>query len=248
MALKELAHGSSVIRNIIFLSFSFRQSFRSYTLLSSYGFSVIPKSAEWTGGPKYTCVRYKSSHIRIANRKKVEMFIGQRFHVPTRLRNAAPDIAAEWDFHKNPGHLYPAIVGVGCMELVWWRCHRCHFSFSMSPEKRVVRGGGCPKCRVEEQQGQKSEEGLVNSNPFDNVFQRETGSTMKQQDEKTVSITPDSGFTISVNPVGQQSIGLPEVTKEEDSKDDDKKEFLQGEKDMSLRVKRPPMLTNRSKY
>lgn len=74
------------------------------------------------------------------------MFMGQRFHVPTRLRTAAPDIAEEWDAEKNPGHLYPEIVGVGHMEPVWWKCKRCHHRFSMSVEKRVVRGGGCPAC------------------------------------------------------------------------------------------------------
>lgn len=87
-----------------------------------------------------------ASHIKIANRRKVEMFMGKRFHLPTRLKTAAPDVAAEWDYEKNPGHLYPALVGVGSMHVVWWKCGRCEHSYQMSVEKRVVRGKSCPLC------------------------------------------------------------------------------------------------------
>lgn len=124
-----------------------------------------------------------ASHIKIANRKKVEMFVGQRFHLPTRLRTAAPDVAHEWDSSKNPGHLYPEIVGVGCMEPVWWKCSQCSFSYKMSVEKRVIRGGGCPRC--------------VDQSQLNEVRGADT---------------------------------------------------VQGEHDPSLRVKRPPMLSLRTKY
>ncbi|KAG8349021.1 hypothetical protein TRVL_00180 [Trypanosoma vivax] len=90
--------------------------------------------------------RGKASHVRIANRKRVEMFVAQRFHLPTRLRTAAPDVAAEWDHERNPLYLYPEIVGIGHVAPVWWKCAACQHSYSMSVEKRVVRGGGCPKC------------------------------------------------------------------------------------------------------
>ncbi|RNF07038.1 hypothetical protein TraAM80_03672 [Trypanosoma rangeli] len=90
--------------------------------------------------------RFKASYIRVANRKRVEMFLAKRFHLPTRLKTAAPEIAAEWDHEKNPMHLYPEIVGIGHVAPVWWRCGACQHSFSMSVEKRVVRGGGCPAC------------------------------------------------------------------------------------------------------
>ncbi|KAG5494059.1 hypothetical protein JKF63_01893 [Porcisia hertigi] len=95
-------------------------------------------------------VRYKSSTIRIANRKKVEMFVGKRYHLPTRLRTAAPDIAVEWDYGKNPMHLYPDIVSIGYMYPVYWKCQTCANSYQMSVEKRVVRGGGCPVCEDRE--------------------------------------------------------------------------------------------------
>lgn len=77
------------------------------------------------------------------------MFVGKRYHLPTRLRTAAPEIAAEWDGEKNPGHLYPEIVGIGHMQPVWWRCAECDCSYEMSVEKRVVRGGGCPDCAAQ---------------------------------------------------------------------------------------------------
>ncbi|ORC93728.1 uncharacterized protein TM35_000016050 [Trypanosoma theileri] len=95
-------------------------------------------------------VRQKASYLRVANRKRVEMFLGKRFHLPTRLQTAAPDIAQEWDHDKNPMHLYPEIVGIGYVAPVWWKCSTCQHSFSMSVEKRVVRGGGCPQCEMQE--------------------------------------------------------------------------------------------------
>ncbi|CCW60727.1 unnamed protein product [Phytomonas sp. EM1] len=91
-------------------------------------------------------VRFKASYISISNRKRVEMFMGKRFHLPTRLCTAAPDIAAEWNYEKNPMHLYPEIVGIGYVMPVWWKCSACGHSYEMSVEKRVVRGGGCEVC------------------------------------------------------------------------------------------------------
>nr|CCC90012.1 conserved hypothetical protein [Trypanosoma congolense IL3000] len=97
-------------------------------------------------GLSHTAVRFKATHIRIANRKRTEMFIAKRFHLPTRLSTAAPDIAAEWHEELNPMHLYPAIIGIGHVAPVWWRCASCQHAYQMSVEKRVVRGGGCPRC------------------------------------------------------------------------------------------------------
>ncbi|KPA82417.1 putative mitochondrial hypothetical protein [Leptomonas pyrrhocoris] len=102
------------------------------------------------GAALHTSVRGKATNIRIANRKKVEMFVAKRYHLPTRLRTAAPDIALEWDYEKNPMHLYPEIVGIGYMQPVFWKCRGCDHSYKMSVEKRVVRGGGCPVCEERE--------------------------------------------------------------------------------------------------
>ncbi|KPI84881.1 hypothetical protein ABL78_6063 [Leptomonas seymouri] len=103
-----------------------------------------------TGAALHTSARGRATTIRIANRKKVEMFVGKRYHLPTRLRTAAPDIALEWDYAKNPMHLYPEIVSIGYMQPVWWKCKDCEHSYKMSVEKRVVRGGGCPVCEERE--------------------------------------------------------------------------------------------------
>lgn len=74
------------------------------------------------------------------------MFVGKRYHLPTRLRTAAPDIAVEWDYEQNPMHLYPEIVSIGYTQPVSWQCKVCAHGYKMSVEKRVVRGGGCPRC------------------------------------------------------------------------------------------------------
>ncbi|KAG5468374.1 hypothetical protein LSCM1_02354 [Leishmania martiniquensis] len=114
------------------------------------GPSVINALHHYTQSTLCVPVRHKASTIRIANRKKVEMFVGKRYHLPTRLRVAAPDIAAEWDHEKNPMHLYPDIVSIGYMYPVYWKCRECANSYQMSVEKRVVRGGGCPVCEDRE--------------------------------------------------------------------------------------------------
>jgi hypothetical protein len=114
---------------------------RSSAVITNCGVDTVA-----AGAALRSSLRNKSTTIRIANRKKVEMFVGKRFHLPTRLRTAAPDIALEWDYEKNPMHLYPEIVGIGYMQPVYWVCKDCGHSFQMSVEKRVVRGGGCSEC------------------------------------------------------------------------------------------------------
>ena len=85
------------------------------------------------------CRRYKSKSVRIANRLRVERFQAVRYTLPTRLDTAAPQIAAEWDFEKNPMNQYPQIVSAGSVHDAWWLCAACGCSFAMSPEKRVLR-------------------------------------------------------------------------------------------------------------
>lgn len=93
-----------------------------------------------------SAARFKSMKIRVANRMTTERFHATRFILPTRLDAAAPTIAEEWDFDKNPMHVYPKIVGVASLTPVWWVCKECNESFQASPEKRVLRGFGCPHC------------------------------------------------------------------------------------------------------
>lgn len=96
--------------------------------------------------------RFKSLRIRIANRMTTERFHATRYIIPTRLETAAPTIAEEWDFDKNPMHIYPKIVGVASLKPAWWVCRNCKHSFEASPEKRVLRGFGCPNCQNPEKQ------------------------------------------------------------------------------------------------
>lgn len=90
--------------------------------------------------------RFKSKSIRVANRLRVERFQAVRYTLPTRLDTASPTVAEEWDYEKNPMHVYPKIVSAGSVHDVWWLCRDCGSSFAMSPEKRVLRGGSCPHC------------------------------------------------------------------------------------------------------
>lgn len=207
---------------------------------------LIQNSEEWKRSSTHFIFRHRSSHIKIANRKKVEMFIGQRFHVPTRLRTAAPDIAAEWDSHKNPGHLYPEIVGVGCMDPMWWKCQRCQHSFCMSPEKRVVRGGGCPNCRLAALKGvaqardpQKNSDKMLGEEEK-NLGQLDFLSSRVSKEFPTGScLTLTSEKKFSEGPEDERTGYLEE---------EETNELLLGEKSASLRKKRPLMLTTRTKY
>lgn len=127
-----------------------RSSTTAASSLAVASVSCAPCQRSSASPALFSPVRHRASQIRIANRKRVEMFVGKRYHLPTRLRVAAPDIAAEWDSEKNPMHLYPEIVSIGYMAPVYWKCAVCGDTYRMSVEKRVVRGGGCPACEDRE--------------------------------------------------------------------------------------------------
>lgn len=102
-----------------------------------------------------TQVRSRSLKIRVANRMTVENFHAQRYIVPTRLETAAPHIAIEWNFERNPMFMYPKIMGVASLRQVWWRCSKCDHEFEASCEQRVLRGVSCPKCKGEGNQTER---------------------------------------------------------------------------------------------
>lgn len=87
-----------------------------------------------------------ANSIKIANRRRVESFVGCKYIAPTRLATAAPQIAEEWDYDRNPGHIYPKIISVAALARYWWKCRICSHSFEETTERRVLRGRGCPKC------------------------------------------------------------------------------------------------------
>jgi hypothetical protein len=102
--------------------------------------------------PTMACVllalRHKSMRTKIANRRNVELFHAKKFIKPTRLAIAAPHIAEEWDFDRNPLYVYPQIVGVASLSTYWWKCKDCGHRFQDTAERRVIRGHGCPQCAI----------------------------------------------------------------------------------------------------
>lgn len=97
----------------------------------------------------YSKVRKVSpvSYVKIANRVKVNIRTAATYTLPTRLATANPLVSAEWDYERNPGHVYPKIVGCGDITPYWWRCAECGSHFKMSVEQRVLRKGGCEACK-----------------------------------------------------------------------------------------------------
>lgn len=91
-------------------------------------------------------IRHKTLFRKIANRKKMELFYAKTYGAQSRLAVAAPLVAEEWDYEKNPMGLYPEIVCVASLQPCWWICNKCSCSFEASPDLRVLRGGRCPCC------------------------------------------------------------------------------------------------------
>ncbi len=56
-----------------------------------------------------------------------------------------PEIAKEWHPSLN-NDLLPSLVAPNYSKKVWWLCSKCGNIFSMTPNKRVGRGQGCPLC------------------------------------------------------------------------------------------------------
>jgi DNA-directed RNA polymerase subunit RPC12/RpoP len=86
------------------------------------------------------------STVKIANRRRVEGFLASKYISPTRLATAAPQIAEEWNFDRNPSHIYPKLISVAALAKYWWKCSACGHSFEETTERRVLRGHGCPRC------------------------------------------------------------------------------------------------------
>jgi len=61
------------------------------------------------------------------------------------LATKYPEIAADWDFLKNK-NLKPNEIAPNYIKKVWWKCSICGTEYFLSPNKRVSRQQGCPKC------------------------------------------------------------------------------------------------------
>lgn len=196
-------------------------------------------------------VRHKTT--KIANRRRTEMFHAFKYIVPTRLSNAAPHIAEEWDYDKNPLYTYPKIVGVAAMAKYWWRCRVCGKSFEESPERRVVRGYGCPHC-VE---AAKNQNVIDEAAPVVTETKKKSGKTNRRAEgSKRRRRLKKKRFAVRISksatapkPTGSVvSSSLAEPPSPSSSITSSLSDPLPGEISDALKSKRPPMFTNRTRY
>lgn len=213
----------------------------------------------WRQSPVIMCaqassMRHKSFRMKIGNRASFEQFSARRYVAPTRLDVAAPRIAAEWDFEKNPGHVFPKIVGVASLSKFWWRCSDCNHSYEDSVERRCLRGKGCPACAlrsptqvVEEvltslQQERQATEEMVDSKPLKSVKSKKR-STKKKLLRKGKS---KKGLKTKSALVDEQ--GVSDSTEHVPVARPPAPPLLPGESDVTMRPKRLPVFTQRTKY
>ena len=53
----------------------------------------------------------------------------------------------EWDWDKNNSlGIFPEKLTGGSIKVVWWKCKKCHYGWSASPNRRTSQGSGCPVC------------------------------------------------------------------------------------------------------
>ena len=90
--------------------------------------------------------RWKTMYVPVGRKRRMELFLARTYGFSSRLAVVAPTLADEWDENKNPKNIYPTTVSATSIFPVWWRCPHCRDSYAMAPEKRLLRGGGCPRC------------------------------------------------------------------------------------------------------
>lgn len=131
-----------------------RSAFSSVTRRPLHAVLAATASAVASSGTGHAVVaeqrrhgpRHAPEHAYISGCRKMDLFFANTYGYRSRLAVAAPEVAVEWDADKNAGCRFPGVVSAASMDPAWWLCQACGHSFSMSPEQRVVRGGGCPKC------------------------------------------------------------------------------------------------------
>ena len=93
-----------------------------------------------------TSKNFKSKKITYANCTKYEAYAARQHGFASRLEVAAPLVAREWDYNKNPTKYFPSTLSCSSLQPFWWKCGECGWSYQMSPERRTIRGQGCPRC------------------------------------------------------------------------------------------------------
>lgn len=56
-----------------------------------------------------------------------------------------PELENEWDYEKN--NIDPYSISKGYDKKIWWRCSKCGYSFSASPNTRTSQNSGCSQCK-----------------------------------------------------------------------------------------------------
>lgn len=191
---------------------------------------------------------------KIANRRSVERFHATRFIEPTRLAKAAPLIAEEWDFERNPMHVYPKLVGVGSLEKYWWACKGCGHSFEASPEKRVLRGYSCPRCdlaakRAAEEQTHK--ESLISTETAGLVLstkkkkRRTKRGSLKKKKQRSGKLSFKTRRNLRRRLPSSSKNASEEASSQQTNPTIPRPELLPGERSLAFSPKNAPMFTNR---
>lgn len=161
----------------------------------------------------------KSHYIRYANCTTYEAFAARQHGYASRLAVAAPLVAAEWDYSKNPTRYFPSIVGCSTLEPFWWRCPECDHSYRMSPEQRTIRGVGCPQCASSSSSFSLSSEAVSTENENEKRKQKESE---KSKAVSTISRTSSKNKEgKSIVKKQKRSTKSVSVTKPKSRKDDD---------------------------
>lgn len=61
------------------------------------------------------------------------------------LKSTCPALAKDWDFDRNADTL-PTMITAGSHKKIWWKCHKCGYSWNTSPNARKNGKRDCPKC------------------------------------------------------------------------------------------------------
>ena len=122
--------------------------FRRY---STIGGTSIPCNSScvlfsWTASREFRSPASQQKGTLRGTNRKVNPLEARSWVESSRLARMAPQVAAEWDYDKNPMTVHPLVVGSTAIEPRWWRCAQCNHSYEMPPERRTLRGCGCPKC------------------------------------------------------------------------------------------------------
>ena len=80
-----------------------------------------------------------------AKKKHGETFTKHRIAERGSLADVRPDLAAEWHPTLN-GDLTPFDVTPNHNKKRWWLCKACNYEWPASPNNRVSKGSGCPRC------------------------------------------------------------------------------------------------------